>query len=159
MKRYIFAVFAVLMLFCCGCGGESKKNEESSTAMSLPESSLDASQDTSPESKESGRNAVRYISQEEAASIMDSEIGYIILDVRTEEEFKEGHIPGAVCVPNETITDTMPPELPDKDQLILIYCRSGNRSKQAAKKLYDIGYNNLVEFGGIRDWQGSVVTD
>ncbi len=100
----------------------------------------------------------RQVSQTEAVRIMESEENYIILDVRTWEEYEERHIPGAVCVPNETIgTDTIP-ELPDKAQLILVYCRSGNRSKQASKKLAAMGYTNIVEFGGINSWQGETVS-
>ena len=94
----------------------------------------------------------RQVNAEEARKIMDTETNYVILDVRTQEEFAEKHIPGAVCVPNETIGSEAPEELPDKDQLILVYCRSGNRSKQAAGKLAKLGYTNLVEFGGINDF-------
>ena len=96
------------------------------------------------------------ISLEEAKQLMKDEEGYIILDVRTKEEFAEGHIPGAICVPNEIISDEMPGELPEKDQLILVYCRSGNRSKQASKKLAELGYTNIKEFGGIIDWDGEI---
>lgn len=96
----------------------------------------------------------RQISGSEAQSMMQSEKNYIILDVRTKEEFNEKHIPNAICIPNETIGGNEIPELPDKSQLIMIYCRSGNRSKQAAKKLADMGYTNIVEFGGIIDWTG-----
>ena len=96
------------------------------------------------------------ISLEEAKQLMKDEEGYIILDVRTKEEFAEGHIPGAICVPNETISGEMPEELPEKGQLILVYCRSGNRSKQASKKLAELGYTNIKEFGGIIDWDGEI---
>ncbi len=98
----------------------------------------------------------RQISMEEAVAMMDSETGYIILDVRRAEEFAEGHIPGAIHVANEAIGTGDIPELPHKDQLILVYCRSGNRSKQAAQKLADLGYTNVVEFGGILDWTGEI---
>ena len=100
----------------------------------------------------------RQISGEEAAVMMEVETGYIILDVRTAHEFQEGHIPGAVNIPNETIETAEIPELPDKDQLILVYCRSGNRSKQASEKLAMLGYTNIVEFGGISDWTGETVS-
>ena len=96
------------------------------------------------------------ISMEEAVIMMKEEKDYIILDVRTPEEFAGGHIPGAINVPNETIDTAEILELPSKDQLILVYCRSGNRSKQAAKKLSALGYTNIVEFGGINDWQGEI---
>lgn len=98
------------------------------------------------------------ISTEEAKSLMESEENYIILDVRTKEEYEEKHIPGALLIPNETIGEDEIPQLPDKDQMILVYCRSGNRSKQASEKLVALGYTNVVEFGGINDWTGKVVS-
>ena len=100
----------------------------------------------------------RQINMDEAITMMEEESGYIILDVRTPEEFAERHIPGAINIPNETISTEEIPELPDKDQLILVYCRSGNRSKQASEKLAALGYTNIVEFGGINDWPGETVT-
>ena len=99
-------------------------------------------------------NSYTQISMDEAVSMMETEEDYIILDVRTLEEFLEKHIPGAICVPNETIGTAEIPSLPDKEQMILVYCRSGNRSKQAAQKLADMGYTNIYEFGGINDWTG-----
>ena len=100
----------------------------------------------------------RQISMNEAITMMEEESGYIILDVRTPEEFADKHIPGAVNIPNETIAAEEIPELPDKDQLILVYCRSGNRSKQASEKLAALGYTNVVEFGGINSWPGETVS-
>ena len=100
----------------------------------------------------------RQVSAEEAVSLMETETDYIILDVRTQEEYEDRHIPGALCIPNETIGSEDIPELPDKEQLILVYCRSGNRSKQASEKLAALGYTNIVEFGGINDWPGETVT-
>jgi len=100
----------------------------------------------------------RQINMDEAITMMEEESGYIILDVRTPEEFADKHIPGAINIPNETIGTAEIPELPDQDQLILIYCRSGNRSKQASEKLVALGYTNIVEFGGINDWPGETVT-
>ncbi len=100
----------------------------------------------------------RQINMDEAITMMEEESGYIILDVRTPEEFAERHIPEAVNIPNETIGTDKIPELPDKDQLILVYCRSGNRSKQASEKLAALGYTKIVEFGGINDWPGETVT-
>ena len=99
----------------------------------------------------------RQINMDEAITMME-ESSYIILDVRTPEEFADKHIPGAINIPNETISTEEIPELPDKDQLILVYCRSGNRSKQASEKLAALGYTNIVEFGGINDWPGETVT-
>ena len=98
------------------------------------------------------------ITMEEAKEIFaGSDSGYIILDVRTPDEFAEGHIPGAINIANESIVDKEPAELPDKKQVIYVYCRSGNRSKQAAGKLANMGYENIIEFGGIMDWTGEVV--
>ena len=100
----------------------------------------------------------RQITMDQAVDMMARESHYLILDVRTPEEFAQGHIPGAINIPNETIGGTEPALLPDKDQLILVYCRSGNRSKQASEKLAALGYTNIVEFGGIRDWPGETVS-
>ena len=101
----------------------------------------------------------RQITMDEAVAMMEEEEGYIILDVRTAAEFDEKHIPGAINIPSETIGTDAIPELPDKDQLILVYCRSGNRSKQASEKLVKLGYTNVVEFGGIIDWPGETETN
>lgn len=99
---------------------------------------------------------VKHVSMQEITKIMSENSNYIILDVRTIEEYKEGHIPNAICIPNETIGEDTKNLLKDKNQLILIYCRSGNRSKQAAEKLQKLGYTNLIEFGGIIDWEGQI---
>lgn len=101
----------------------------------------------------------RKISAKDAKARMDSGDEIIILDVRTQKEFDAGHIKGAILVPNETIIDKQPKLLSDLDAEILVYCRSGNRSAQAAKKLIAIGYTNVVDFGGIMDWPYEVVTD
>ena len=93
------------------------------------------------------------ISGAEAKALMDSESGYIIIDARTQAEFDEGHIPGAILIPEYEIADRAEKELPDKDQLILVYCRSGRRSKIAAEELVKLGYTNVKEFGGIIDWE------
>ena len=101
-------------------------------------------------------NTYRRISMEEAVQMMEDESGYVILDVRRPDEYAAGHIPGAINVANETIGTAEIPELPDKDQLILVYCRSGRRSKEASEKLVKLGYTNIVEFGGILDWKGEI---
>ena len=97
------------------------------------------------------------ISGAEAKALMDSESGYIIIDARTQEEYDEGHIPGAIMIPEYEIADRAEKELPDKDQLILVYCRSGRRSKIAAEELVKLGYTNVKEFGGIIDWEYDIV--
>lgn len=101
----------------------------------------------------------RQITMEEAAKRMEQEPAAIILDVRRPDEYQAGHIPGAINIPNETIGSEALPQLPDKDQTIFVYCRSGNRSKQASEKLAALGYTQVLEFGGILDWTGQVVTE
>ena len=104
-------------------------------------------------------NSYRQIRMEQAVRMMERETDYVILDVRTPEEYAAGHIPGAINVPNESIGTEEIPTLPVKDRLILVYCRSGRRSKEAAQKLVSLGYTNIVEFGGILDWTGETVTE
>ena len=128
----VIALTAVLILTGCGSSADDK---------------------TAGDKKTYGQ-----VSPEEAAAMMEEETDYIILDVRTQEEYETAHIPGAICIPNETIGTGDIPELPDKDQLILVYCRSGNRSKQASEKLAKQGYTNIVEFGGINSWTGETVS-
>ena len=103
-------------------------------------------------------NTYRSITMDEAVNMMAQETGYIILDVRRPDEYAAGHIPNAINVPNESIGTSDIPELPDKDQLIMVYCRSGRRSKEASEKLVKLGYTNIVEFGGILDWKGEIET-
>jgi len=123
MKKLVFLLLAVMMLTACG------------------------------QDKENGQGAVYVnITAEEAKQIMDSEEGYIILDARTQEEYDEGHIPGAIVISHEEITEKAEEMLTDKNQLILVYCRSGRRSKIAAEALVELGYTNIKEFGGIIDW-------
>ena len=134
--RRIF-VFLLLFIFClAGCSGN-------------------AVMQTSATASDQGLK-YKQISQEEAQEMMAKDDGHIIVDVRRQDEFDAGHIPGAILIPNESIGTERPEELPDLDQIILIYCRSGNRSKQAAKKLADLGYTNVYEFGGINEWTGDV---
>ena len=123
MKKLIFLLLAVVMLTACG---QDKENDQGAVYVN--------------------------ITAEEAKQIMDSEEGYIILDVRTQEEYDEGHIPGAVVISHEEIAEKAEGVLTDKGQLILVYCRSGRRSKIAAEVLAELGYTNIKEFGGIIDW-------
>ena len=104
-----------------------------------------------------GSSTYDQISGAEAKALMDSESGYILIDARTQEEYDEGHIPGAILIPEYEIADRAEKELPDKDQLILVYCRSGRRSKIAAEELVKLGYTNVKEFGGIIDWEYEIV--
>lgn len=137
MEKYILIILSVLVVLTfVGCKTTNKNQTESKA-----------------------KNDYKIISMEEAISIMEKETEYIILDVRRPDEFAEKHIPNAINIPNENIKTEDIAELPDKNQLILVYCRSGNRSKQASKKLVALGYTNIIEFGGIIDWPGEVVTE
>ena len=104
-----------------------------------------------------GSATYEQISGTEAKALMDSESGYVIIDARTQEEYDQGHIPGAILIPEYEIADRAEKELPDKDKLILVYCRSGRRSKIAAEELVKLGYTNVKEFGGIIDWEYEIV--
>ena len=104
-----------------------------------------------------GQTAFRRVTGDEAQKMMESETGYLIVDVRTPQEYAEGHIPHAINVPLDTIGMNPPAELPDKAQMIFVYCRSGARSMTASNKLAQMGYTNIVEMGGIKDWHGEVV--
>ena len=123
MKKWIIFLLAVMMLTACG---RSDKQTQGAGYMN--------------------------ITAEDAKQIMDSEEGYIILDVREQDEYDAGHIPGAILIPYTQIEEKADEMLPDKDQLILVYCRSGRRSKIAAEALVELGYTNIKEFGGIIDW-------
>ena len=123
MKKLVFLLLAVMLLTACG---QDKENDQGAVYVN--------------------------ITAEEAKQIMDSEEGYIILDVRTQEEYDQGHISGAIVISYEEIEEKAEEVLTDKDQLILVYCRSGRRSKIAAEALVELGYTNIKEFGGIIDW-------
>ena len=145
MKRFI--VFSLALLLGCGIliGCTSDKKTTNGT------------QNESESEKE--KFSYKQISQAEAKSLMETEKNYIILDVRTQSEFDEGHIEGAILIPDYEITEKAEALLTDKSQLILVYCRSGRRSKLAAEALSKLGYSNVKEFGGIIDWQYGTVTD
>ena len=134
MKRIVLPLLLLLML--AGCAAREPEQ--------IPE----------PESA-----AYTQIDQETAMRMMEQDDGHVIVDVRRQDEYDEGHIPGAILIPNESIGCDSPEALPDYDQIILIYCRSGNRSKQAAQKLAEMGYTNIYEFGGIIDWTGDIVAE
>ena len=124
MKRVLLS-FLLMVMLLTACGQTKGKNQEA---------------------------VYMNITAAEAKEIMDSEEGYVILDVRTQAEYDKAHIPGAVLIPNTEIEERAEEELTNKDQLILVYCRSGRRSKQAAEILVELGYTNIREFGGILDW-------
>ena len=127
IKKLILFLLMALLLTACG---HTKENDQEAVYMN--------------------------ITAQEAREIMDTEEGYIILDVRTQAEYDEKHIPGAVLIPDYEIKERAEEELTDKDQLILVYCRSGRRSKLAAEALVELGYTNIKEFGGIIDWSYEV---
>lgn len=145
LKGTIILLTVALTLFSCGCGKENDIKNDNTSKENITENST--------------VNSLGYeqISGEEAKKIMDSETGYIIIDARTQEEFDEGHIENAILIPEYEISERAEKELPDKNQLILVYCRSGRRSKIAAQALVDLGYTNVKEFGGIIDWKYEVV--
>jgi len=152
-KRTIVMIAAVLITVLLGACGDNTGNitEKATGAIVI------GAKDTMMNKEQT--NTYRQISVDKAITMMEQETDYIILDVRRSEEFAEGHIPNAINVANESIGTDEIPELPDKDQLIMVYCRSGRRSKEAAEKLVKLGYTNIVEFGGILDWTGEIVTD
>ena len=135
MKRQVFVLFMTL-LFLSGCSPKGNVMDGDGMVRSYQQ-----------------------ISQEKAAEMMTLDDGHVVVDVRRQDEYDEGHIPGAVLIPNESIGTERPAELPDLNQVILVYCRSGNRSKQAAEKLFNMGYTNIYEFGGISTWTGEIVKD
>lgn len=121
-------------------------------------SGMDSIKSSSPStSSAQTANGYEQITQAEAKRIMDTESGYAIIDARTDEEFAQGHIKGAIMIPEYEIAARAEKELPDKNQLILVYCRSGRRSKIAAAELVKLGYTNVKEFGGIITWPYEVV--
>ena len=123
MKKLMFLILAVMLLTGCG---QTKEAKQEAVYMN--------------------------ITAQEAKAVMDSREDYVILDVREQEEYDEGHIPGAILIPHGQITEKAEQLLQDKDQLLLVYCRSGRRSKIAAESLVELGYTNIMEFGGIIDW-------
>ena len=127
------------------------------TSCSSSKNNITASPTTTP--TDTIINNYRQITMNEAVAIMEEESEYIILDVRRPDEFAAGHIPNAINVPNESIGTTEIPELPNKEQMILVYCRSGRRSKEASEKLVKLGYSNILEFGGILDWKGEIIVE
>ena len=147
-KRIIILSISMLTLLLCACSGDfNNTTEKESGAISA-----DVTETMNEQMK-----TYRQISMEEAVTMMAQESGYIILDVRRADEFAAGHIPNAINVANEDIGTDEIAQLPNKDQLIMVYCRSGRRSKEAAEKLVKLGYTNIVEFGGILDWTGETV--
>ena len=147
MKKILAILMLVITLTACG----TEEAADNSTILNETTETTEPAEDV----------LVPYepITAEDAKKLMDTESDYIVVDARTAEEFAEGHIPGAILIPEYEIADRARAELPDKDQLILVYCRSGRRSKIASQALTDLGYTNVKEFGGIIDWPYDVVRD
>lgn len=144
-RRAVLAVFAVLCMLLTACGNGTSSSESTQSEVRT--------------TTDSSAATYQQITQEKAKEMMQADDGHIIVDVRRQDEYDSGHIPDAILIPNESIGTEQPKELPDLDQVILIYCRSGRRSKEASQKLADMGYTNIYEFGGIIDWTGEVVTN
>ena len=145
MKHYIFLSFAFsILLTACG---------------SIPSSVVEQPDPAVQQSTEFSDHTYQQITQDEAKELMQADNGSVTVDVRRQDEYDSGHIPGAILIPNESISTDRPEALPDLNQIILIYCRSGRRSKEAAQKLADMGYTNIYEFGGIIDWNGETTTE
>ena len=151
-ERLIIIAAAISLAVLLSACGDNTKN---TTEKEIGAASTEVNDDMINQEQ---KNAYRQISMDEAVTMMAQESDYIILDVRRADEFAAGHIPNAINVPNESIGTSDIFELPDKDQRIMVYCRSGRRSKEAAEKLVKLGYTNIVEFGGILDWKGEIET-
>lgn len=145
--RYVFlsGVLAAALLLA-GCTG-GQRGDGTGQAQALPPATAG----------EQNEQAYHKITAEQAKEMMD-EGGVTVVDVRTQAEHDAEHIPGAVLVPNETIHDEPPEALPELDAVLLVHCRSGVRSKQASDKLVEMGYTQVYDFGGIRDWPYDTVT-
>ena len=156
MKK-LFLLILSLLLVCsmvsCVQNQENESSEPEEPAIEMPTETPEE-----PVEEPDVVGNIIYSNMTDIKTIMEENDDYIIVDVRTFEEYCEGHIPGAINIPHEDIVDTEPELLANKEQMVLIYCRSGNRSKQAAEKLANMGYTNLIEFGGIIDWDGEIVT-
>ena len=168
MKKRVFLVIlaaATVVLSSCGAtGGSSAVRSESSlstgTAVESSTSSSSVSSDSSlsstPEATPTPVPGILQVSTEEAAKMLAEETGYILVDARPAEDFAKKHIPGSINIPDETVSDTPPAELPDKDQRIFLYCGGGGLSYYLAVKLHDMGYTDLVKFAGMKEWTGPV---
>ena len=144
MKKFLkifsfsFAIVSSLLLFSCSNGASETEQTVTDTKSEKPIS-------------------YEQITQEKAKELMETQTDYVIIDARTDEEFAQGHIEGAVLIPEYEIEQKAPQIIPDKDTLILVYCRSGRRSKIASEELVKLGYTNVKEFGGIIDWPYEIV--
>ena len=144
-KNIIIAIILIAVVICIGCFiYKASKTNKTTTSNSTATTNV------------AKTNEIRPVSMNDIVKIMAENKDYVIVDVRTPDEYAEGHIPNAINIQNETINETVYNKLKDKNQLILIYCRSGSRSRQAAYKMQKLGYTNIVEFGGIINWKGKI---
>ena len=150
MKKYFIMIIVAVMLVLAGCSCSKEADNTANTS-----SSTNVNEDN--KNMTANNKTYKQISQEEAKEMMKKDDGHIIVDVRRQDEYDNGHIVGAILIPNESIGTSQPEQLKDLNQIILVYCRTGNRSKQAAQKLADMGYTNVYEFGGINTWDGDIV--
>ncbi len=165
----VLCLLGVLLLSAAltGCGAEEPElilveksgGKTTSSATKKSEGKTDATATTTATTETAEAEGYTRITMEDAKWYMSERDDFTIVDVRTPSEFREGHIPNAINVPNENIGNTELRQLPDKDRKLLVYCRSGRRSKEAAEKLAKLGYTKVMEFGGIIDWDGEVVTE
>ena len=165
----VLSLLGVLLLSAAltGCGAEEPElilvensgGKTTSSATEKSEGKTDAIATTTATTEAAEAEGYTRITMEDAKWYMSERDDFTIVDVRTPSEFREGHIPNAINVPNENIGNTELRQLPDKDRKLLVYCRSGRRSKEAAEKLAKLGYTKVMEFGGIIDWDGEVVTE
>ena len=165
----VLCLLGVLLLSAAltGCGAEEPElilveksgGKTTSSATEKSEGKTDATATTTATTETAEAEGYTRITMEDAKWYMSERDDFTIVDVRTPSEFREGHIPNAINVPNENIGNTELRQLPDKDRKLLVYCRSGRRSKEAAEKLAKLGYTKVMEFGGIIDWDGEVVTE
>ncbi len=154
MRRGSLRILLMMVLFCflTGCGADVPEGKESGAVLDNEEKTEGGAKGALSDGEEEKEGMYVSITAEEAKEIMDSEPDCVVLDVRTKEEYAEGHIAGALLIPDYEIGDRAQEELPDKEQKILVYCRSGRRSKNASAELASMGYKNIREFGGIIDW-------
>ncbi|WP_082020978.1 rhodanese-like domain-containing protein [Candidatus Soleaferrea massiliensis] len=159
MKHRIkILLLAGTLLFLTACSVQDGETSGASGSQGTQSSQgMQSSQQEQPESSSASDEAYHKITAEEAKKMMD-EGGVTVVDVRTQQEYEERHIPNAVLVPNETISDTPPQQLQDKDAVLLVYCRTGVRSKQASEKLVSMGYTKVYDMGGIVDWSYDTVS-
>ncbi len=163
MRKGSLRILLVMVLFCflTGCRADAPEENESGAVLdgtenmeggAVPDGVDGNGDDALSDGEKEKEGTYVSITAEEAKEIMDSEPDCVVLDVRTEEEYAEGHIAGALLIPDYEIGERAKKELPDQEQRILVYCRSGRRSKNASAELASMGYKNIREFGGIIDW-------